>query len=227
MTRPARPLSFGVIFDMDGVLIDSADAHWESWKRLGEENGLSITREQFASTFGRQSRDIIQGLFGEKSSAATRELSERKELIYRDIIGANPPIVEGAAELVRSLRAAGAALAIGSSGPRNNIDLVLRAIGVADDFAAIVSADDVTRGKPDPQVFELSARRLGLSPAQCIVIEDAPVGIQAAKAAGALAVAVLIYHPRSAFQAADDAVERLSELSVARLQALASASSSG
>ena len=214
---------FGVIFDMDGVLVDSADAHWESWRRLAQENRRTATREQFAATFGRQNRDIIPILFGEVSAAKMQALSERKEATYRDLIGDHPPVVPGAVELIRSLFAAGATMAVGSSGPRANIDLVLAAMEVIDAISVVVSADDVTRGKPDPQVFQLAVERLGLPPGRCIVIEDAPAGVQAAKAAGARAVAVLIHHPRQAFPQADCLVDRLSDLSVQRLRAIASA----
>ena len=218
--RRSQPPPFGVIFDMDGVLVDSADAHWESWRRLADENGVSVNREHFTSTFGRPSSDIIPFIFGELTSTKTQALSERKEAIYRDLLGDPPPIVAGAVDLVRSLHAAGIALALGSSGPRDNIDLVLGAMRVVESMSVIISSDDVTRGKPDPQVFQLSAQRLGLPPDRCIVIEDAPVGIQAAKAAGARAVAVLIYHPRQSFAQADFTVDRLTDLSVQRLRAL-------
>ena len=214
---------FGVIFDMDGVLVDSADAHWESWRLLARENRRTATREQFATTFGRQNRDIIPILFGEVSAAKMQALSERKEALYRDLIRDHPPVVPGAVELIRSLFADGAVLAVGSSGPRANIDLVLAAMEVVDAISVVVSADDVTRGKPDPQVFQLAVERLGLSPGRCIVIEDAPAGVLAAKAAGARAVAVLIHHPRQAFSQADCLVDRLSDLSVPRLRAIASA----
>jgi len=214
---------FGVIFDMDGVLVDSADAHWESWRRLAHENQRTAAREQFAATFGRQNRDIVPILFGEVSAAKTQALSDRKEALYRDLIRDHPPVVPGAVELIRSLFAAGAVLAVGSSGPRANIDLVLTAMEVIDAITVVVSADDVTRGKPDPQVFQLAAERLGLPPGRCIVIEDAPAGVLAAKAAGARAVAVLIHHPRQAFPQADCLVDRLSDLSVPRLRAIASA----
>jgi HAD superfamily hydrolase (TIGR01509 family) len=202
------------------VLIDSADAHWESWRRLADENGVSVSHEQFISTFGRPSNDIIPLFFGEVSSTKMRARSDRKEAIYRDFIGDHPPIVAGAVDLIRSLHAAGVALALGSSGPRDNIDLVLGAMRVTEAMSVIVSADNVTRGKPDPQVFQLAAQRLGLTPDRCIVIEDAPAGVQAAKAAGTRVVAVLIYHPRRSFAQADFSVDRLTDLSVQRLHAL-------
>ena len=141
-------------------------------------------------------------------------LADRKEELYRDLIRQDAPIVDGAVDLIRTLHRAGAHLAVGSSGPRENIDLVLGAMGVAGCISVVISGDDVTRGKPDPQVFLLAADRLGLSPGQCVVIEDAPVGVRAARAAGARVVAVLLYHPAETLHGADLVVERLADLTV-------------
>jgi HAD superfamily hydrolase (TIGR01509 family) len=137
------------------------------------------------------------------------------------LVRAAPPIVEGAVELVRALHAAGVALAVGSSGPRANVELIVAAMGAAPYIAVIVSGDDVSRGKPDPQVFELSARHLGMRPDRCVVIEDAPVGIAAARAAGCRTVAVLMHHPREAFDGADLIVSCLADLTVQCLASLA------
>ncbi len=202
----------GVIFDMDGVLVDSAGAHFESWRRLCEEYGILVTKERFAATFGRQSCDIIPELFGSVSTENGSALGARKEEIYRELIRGQVPAVEGAVVLVRALVSAGLSLAIGSSGPRENIDLVLSEMGIAHFFDAIVSANDVTRGKPDPQVFAIACERLKISPARCIVVEDAPTGVEAARAAGAIAVAVLIHHPREAFNGARFFASRLGDL---------------
>jgi beta-phosphoglucomutase len=211
----------GVIFDMDGVLIDSAEPHLESWRRLAEECGGSVTREQFAATFGRQNRDIIPILFGEVSEDRTQVLSERKEEIYRDLVRERPPIVPGAVELVCGLKEAGAGLAVGSSGPMANVKLVVGAMGVGELISVIVSGDDVSRGKPDPQVFTVACERLGLAPGRCVVVEDAPAGVTAARAAGARAVAILMHHPADAFDGADLIVDRLGDLSVKQLISLA------
>jgi beta-phosphoglucomutase family hydrolase len=211
----------GVIFDMDGVLVDSAAPHLQSWRQLAEENGHDVTDAQFAATFGRQNRDIIPLLFGEVSESRMQQLSDRKERVYRDLVRETPPIVPGAVALVQDLHRAGVLLAIGSSGPRENIELVLDRMGVADRFLVIVSADDVRRGKPDPQVFSLACERLGLAPAHCVVVEDAPAGVIAARRAGARAVAVLMHHPATAFDDADLIVDRLADLSVTRLMAVA------
>jgi beta-phosphoglucomutase len=213
----------GVIFDMDGVLIDSAEPHFESWRMLVREHGGGVTREQFAATFGRQNRDIVPMLFGDMSEARLQLLSDRKEEIYRDLVREKPPIVPGAVELVRGLHDAGAALAVGSSGCRANIDLVLDAMQATGLISVIVSGDDVTRGKPDPQVFSVACERLRLPPSRCVVVEDAPAGVQAAHTAGTSAVAVLMHHPAEAFDKPDLTVDRLADLTVEQIVSLAHA----
>jgi beta-phosphoglucomutase len=179
----------GVIFDMDGVLIDSYVAHFESWKFVAAEEGRSITEEQFAATFGRTSREIIASRWGEGlTDQRIREIDNRKEAAYRRIIQKDFPAMHGAHELLERLHGAGFLLAIGSSGPSDNIDVVLDRLQARSLLTAIVSGDDVTRGKPDPQVFLIAAERLHLPPARCVVVEDAPLGVAAAHAAGMAAI---------------------------------------
>ena len=211
----------GVVFDVDGVLIDSAEAHFESWYMLGRERGTEVTRDQFAATFGRQNRDVIPGLFGAVSPEQLAAMSDRKELLYRDIVRDDPPIVAGAIDLVHGLHDAGVLLGVGSSGPPPNVELVLDAMDVTPLMAAVIHGDHVSRGKPDPQVFRLAFDAMGLPPERCVVIEDAPAGVMAARSAGAKAVAVLIYHPKNAFDKPDLFVERLADLSVEQLIRLA------
>lgn len=213
--------SFGVIFDMDGVLVDSADAHWRSWQMLGERNRVSVREKHFSETFGRQNRDIIPIFFGNVPASELHRLAEEKEQIYRDLVRQKPPLVPGAAELIRELEDAGAKLAIGSSGPRTNIELVVAALGVGDCLDAVICAEDVTRGKPDPQVFSLAATRLNLATNRCVVVEDAPAGVAAAKAAGAKCAAVMMHHDRAALRDADHIVQRLADLTPEQLRALA------
>ena len=210
----------GVIFDMDGVLIDSADLHYQSWTQLAMELGKHVTQDQFEATFGRHNNDIIPMVFNVTSLEETQQLADRKEDIYRNSIHHDTPIVHGAVNLIQALHKAGVSLAIGSSAPLANIELVLSIMKVDHLFTAMVSADEVTRGKPDPQVFSLACQNLNLKPNQCVVIEDAPAGIEAARAADTKCVAVLMHHPRSAFTQADVIVEKLDELSVEKLTGL-------
>ncbi len=190
----------GVIFDMDGVLVDSAAAHFRSWQILAKEMGTTVTREQFAHSFGRHNRDIVPMFFGPMPEARLVELSRRKEEIFRELVRHRPPIMAGATELIHGLAKLGVRMAVASSGPRANIDLILSAMNVAVLLPVIVGAEDVTRGKPDPEVFATAAARLDLPPRRCVVIEDAPAGVQAARAAGAWVVALLTTHPVEAFE---------------------------
>jgi beta-phosphoglucomutase len=177
---------FGVIFDMDGVLVDSYTAHWESWRRLGREVGFEMTEQQFVVTFGRTSREVIAESWPHLAPSADQiaALDRRKEELFREILAADFPAMEGARELIDSLAAAGFVLALGSSGPPANVELVLDKLERREQFAAVVTGMDVTRGKPDPQVFLLAAERIAISPRHCLVVEDAPAGVAAARAAG-------------------------------------------
>jgi beta-phosphoglucomutase len=181
-----------VIFDVDGVLVDSYDAHFRSWRDILREQGLDMSEAEFAETFGRTSREIIRRYWGDAVDDATaRAIDDRKEALYRDLIRATFPAMEGAVAIIDALRAAGFALAVGSSAPPENVHLTLDLLGCSDAFAAIVTGRDVTRGKPDPQVFQLAGERLGIAPDHCAVIEDAPAGIRAANAARMASVALV------------------------------------
>jgi beta-phosphoglucomutase len=188
------PAMLAVIFDMDGVLVDSYRPHYEGWRRLAGEHGLELTEPQFARTFGQTSRDIIRRFWGERvgeNDAEVASLDERKESLYREIVSVDFPAMDGAAELLDALHAAGIRLAVGSSGPPQNVDLAIDKLGRRAIIDAAVTGRDVTRGKPDPEVFLLAAERLSVEPASCVVVEDAPAGIVAAKRAGMTGVALL------------------------------------
>ena len=178
------------LFDMDGALIDSYRAHLESWQVLAREQGLSLSEADFERTFGRTSREVIAELWPERA-AEVAAMDARKEQCYRELIAERFPAMDGAVELVRTLHAAGWRLAVASSGPPENVHLVLDRLGARDAFEAVVTGRDVQRGKPDPQVFTLAAGRLGVPPARCVVVEDAPLGVAAAHAGGMPAVALL------------------------------------
>jgi beta-phosphoglucomutase len=202
----------GVVFDMDGVLVDSAADHLRSWQALGRELGREVTAEQFARTFGQRSSEIIAQLFGITDAAGALRLDERKEALYRDLIRGRVPIMPGALRLIQSLHGAGFYLAVGSSGPPENINLVCTEMGLNRFLSTIVTGRDVRRGKPDPQVFELAAKRLRLDPSRCLVVEDAPSGIEAAHRAGMKCIALAGSHRPDALRAADRVVRRLVEI---------------
>ena len=181
-----------VLWDMDGTLIDSEEFHWISWRDTMEKEGIPITREQFLATFGQRNDSIIPQLLG---AGATPERIERigaaKEQMYRDLIrkhGMNA--LPGVATWLHRLHETGWLQAIASAAPRKNIDVVLEALAATDLFQAIVSAEDVQHGKPDPEVFQVAAARLGAPPARSIVVEDAVAGVEAARRAGMHSIGV-------------------------------------
>ncbi len=205
---------YAVIFDVDGVLIDSYHPHLLSWQALGREIGTPITEAMFHRTFGRTSREALEEFFGrDLPPDRIRRLDERKEELYRLIIRDDFPPMPGAARLIDDLHQAGVKIAAGSSGPRLNVELVLELLERRERFDAVVTGDDVTRGKPDPQVFLLAARRLGMAPDRCLVVEDALPGLAAARAAGMKAVAITGTAQVDELAAASDQViDRLEEI---------------
>ena len=203
-----------VIFDVDGVLIDSYQAHLKSWQQMLSEQRVEFTESQFRATFGRTSGDILKELCaGDTSESELQAFDDRKEALYREMIREEFLAIDGAGELIDSLAAAGFALAVGSSGPPENIELTLDCLGRADQFAVQVTRTDVTRGKPDPQVFQIAAKRLGVPPALCCVVEDAPAGVEAANRAKMTSIGLTGTVSRSELAHADLVVDSLDELS--------------
>jgi HAD superfamily hydrolase (TIGR01509 family) len=196
-----------VLWDMDGTLVDSEEYHWLSWRDTMAAEGFALTREQFLESFGQRNDAILARWLGANASA---RVGDTKEELYRKLLreGGLAPL-PGAAEWVRRLHREGWAQAIASSAPRANVAAVLEVIELGGCFQAIVSAEDVTRGKPDPQVFVTAASRLGMAPSRCIVVEDAVAGVEAARRAGMGSIGVR----RSGVPlAADIAVASLADL---------------
>jgi beta-phosphoglucomutase len=211
----------GVIFDMDGVLADTAHPHYESWQVVAERWGVEISWEDFERTFGRPNHQIIPELLGRRAGPEEiRQIDRLKEAAFRDILRRELQPVPGAVGLIEELHAAGFRLAVGSSGPRENIELVLDALGVADRFGAVISGWDVERGKPHPEVFLKAARGIGVEPGRCLVIEDVPAGVEAAHAAGMKCLAVTTTHPAESLRGADVVRKDLSDVTASEVGAL-------
>lgn len=203
---------WGVIFDMDGVLINSYRAHFEAWQKILPGLGLGMTESQFAPLFGRTNPDILLALFPALPLERHPVIDKGKEALFREILLEDFPEMDGADELIAALDRAGAALAIGSSAPPENVQVTLDKLSVGEKFQATTNGSEITRGKPDPEVFVKTATKLNLPPSRCVVIEDAPVGVAAAKAAGCAAIALTGTAPRPKLAQADLIVDSLREL---------------
>lgn len=215
------PGAKGVIWDMDGVIVDSGPHHFKAWQKVFGERGVQFTEEDFKKKFGQRNDTIIRYALGEKTTAQEIEqVAREKEETFRRLAGDNLRPYPGAIELVRSLRGRGFKVALSSSAPFENIRLVTGALKIGDCFDAIVSGHEVSEGKPSPQGFLLAARRLSLKPERCIVIEDAVAGVEACLRAGMRCVAVTNSHPRQNLAAAHLIVDSLEKVSVDELDKL-------
>lgn len=191
-----------IIFDLDGTLVDNMGVHLHTWIELLRELGVTMTAHEFHERYAGQTNPVIfRGIFGERlSDERIMELAEHKETLYRRRYADQLKPVAGLPALMDALESAGIPRAVGSSGSRVNVHFVLDGLGWRARFGAIITGEDVTHCKPAPEVFLTAARRLGVAPADCLVFEDAPIGIEAARRAGMDAVALTTTLPRASFE---------------------------
>jgi beta-phosphoglucomutase family hydrolase len=205
----------GVIFDMDGVLADTGPIHFESWLKMANEIGYEFTKKFFDETFGQQSIPITRKLVGNN---VDQELVENwanlKEEYYREMVRDKIKALPGVIDLLKNLKKNGIKLALGSSGPQENVELLLNVLNIKSFFNAVITASHVKHGKPAPEVFLTAAKKLKVKPKNCIVIEDAPVGIKAAKKAGMRVIALTTTHNKKELTGADLIVNDLNHLNL-------------
>lgn len=215
----------GVIFDMDGVLVNNMAVHFEAFAAMAER--YNLTAEQgvdFTHLNGRGNDDIINALFPAELVAArgVESLAAEKEALYREIYAHTIRPTAGLRELLAELKEGGIRCAVGSSGPKENVAFVLEKCGIEPYFEVRISGDMVTRCKPDPEIFLTAAAKLGLKPEECLVFEDAIAGVMAAKAAGMKVIALTSTHTREQLSAhsPERIVEDFTFLSLADLVTL-------
>jgi HAD superfamily hydrolase (TIGR01509 family) len=196
---------------MDGTLVDSSDYHWRSWRDTLASEGFALSYEQFTASFGQRNDTILRGYFGpDFPQSEIDRIGDAKEAIYRQLVRTEGlTLLPGVGAWLRRLHQAGWRQAIASAAPRANVETILEVLQIGPFIEAIVSAEDVQRGKPDPQVFLLAAERVAVPPAHSIVVEDAPAGLEGARRAGMRCIGVRTSHTGLL---ADIAVDRLDEL---------------
>jgi len=178
----------GVIFDLDGVLVSTDELHYRAWKELADREGIPFDREVNHRLRGVGRMESLEIILERAPRPYTddqrRAMAAAKNERYRELLASLTPsdLLPGAAEIVEKLRRRGIRTAVASSS--RNAPMILERTGLAGRFDAVVDGGDITRTKPDPEIFLLAARRMGLAPAECVVVEDAPAGIEAARRAG-------------------------------------------
>jgi HAD superfamily hydrolase (TIGR01509 family) len=199
-----------VLWDLDGTLVDSEEFHWLSWRDTMRAEGVELTYPQFLASFGQRNDRIVPAWLGpDVDVTRMNRIGEEKEAEYRRLAetrGLKP--LPGAVHWLTALKAAGWKQSIASSAPLVNVEMMLRVAGLAGYFDAFASAEDVTVGKPDPQIFLRAAAKLQVPPTRCIVVEDAAAGVEGAKRGGMRCIGVT----KNARLDADLFVESLADL---------------
>jgi beta-phosphoglucomutase family hydrolase len=214
MTVEPEDKACAVLWDMDGVLVDTGEFHYLTWKEMLELNGIPFTRQDFQHTFGMNNGQVVAYVLGQSPDPELlRQMSDRKEENFREMVREQAQINTGVRRLLEQLQAAGVKQAIASSAPQENIDVVVDKFGIKGFFNAMVSGDRLP-SKPDPTVFRLAAQELGVSPGNCIVVEDAKAGIAAARRAGMKCIAVAATHPLDELDQAGLVVQDLEGVSI-------------
>ena len=205
------------IFDWDGVIVDSAPQHAASWEYLAEEIGRALPVDHFKKGFGQKNERIIPALGWAQDPAEIQRLSLRKEAIYRELLVRDGvQVLPGVRTFLAELTEAGIPRVVGSSTHRENIETIFRLTGLGDYFSGIISAENVEEGKPSPDVFLKAAGLAVADPQECVVFEDAMVGIEAARRAHMKVVAVATTHPQEELAHSDLVIGSLADMTLAR-----------
>jgi HAD superfamily hydrolase (TIGR01509 family) len=195
---PVRAL----IFDMDGTLVDNMACHTAAWGEWHARHGLLFDEPSFFDrTAGRTDLDILAGLLPERPRGELIALGEEKEAIYRELFLPQRRLTPGVADLIAEAGRRGLPLAVATAAPPPNIDFILDGLNIRRRFRAVVSPAMGLPGKPAPDMFLKAAALMDIAPAACLVFEDAPLGIEAARRAGMRAAALTTTLPAAAFAA--------------------------
>lgn len=203
----------GIIFDVDGVLIDSGELHFQAFVKMGQELGLPFTREMLVRTMGMHNNQIFPlWLQRTCSEHELKTFADKKEAFYRDIARTQLQAIPGVVTLIEKLVDHGFRLAVGSSGPVENVNLALETIGVRKHFHTVITGSDVREGKPNPEIFLKGAAGLNIDSKLCLVFEDAITGVQAARNAEMSVIAITTTAPRDLLTKADLIIDHFDEV---------------
>lgn len=204
-----------VLFDMDGTMVDNTEYHKKAWQEFFKRHDMEFSEEDFRVKFsGKNNKQIFQMLFGEHiSDEEVNTFADEKETIYRELYTDHVKPIAGLPEFLEELKQKGIKIAVATTAIKANRDFILNALKLNNTFDAVIGYEDVIKGKPDPEIFLKAADKLGVKPESCIVFEDAPSGIEAAKRAGMRTVGLLTSHTKEK-QNADIVIDNFRELKV-------------
>ena len=211
-----------VIFDMDGVLVDDFNIHLEAWDMFCRKHQINITEHTLKQhAFGRTNDELMPYFFNrEMSKQEIDTLADEKEEIYRRIYKGRVIPVEGLAVFLKMLKEKNIPVGLGTSAPRENAEFVLKETGIQAFFTSIVDGSMVTKGKPEPDIYLMSARMLNTQPSDCIVFEDSFAGIESARRAKMKVVGVATTHPAEKLTGCNDVIRNFTEMSINKLEQL-------
>ena len=203
-----------VIFDMDGVLVDNNPWHIKAWMTFCKRHSVHMTVEEITSHFGNTNDDYLNFLFRHKLSLTEINVyGGEKEEIYREIYRGQIVPLNGLLDILDLLDEEGYLIGLATSAPAKNVDFTLDGLGIKKRFNVIVDATSIKKGKPDPEIYLLASKRLGVMPSRCIVFEDSVHGIQAAVSAGMHAIGVLTTQTKENLAKAHHLINDFSEIS--------------
>ncbi len=209
----------GVVWDLDGVLADTAAQHFSAWRDALKKRGIDFSQEDFSQTFGMRNEEIIKKILGDSISGEDMQsIAQEKELAFRSQISGALQSLPGVMKLLKELKDNNYRMALATSAPLENAKVILETLGITEYFDAIVSGEDVEKGKPDPEVFLKAAKRIDVKASNCLVFEDSIAGIQAAKGAGMKCIAVSITHTVEKLSLADLVVKSLEEVEMHKVK---------
>jgi beta-phosphoglucomutase len=208
MTQEPLPMTRAFLFDMDGTIVDNMAWHNAAWSRFFQQHGRTIDEADFfRRTAGRHSREILRDwLRHDLSDAECQALSLEKDEFYRAMYAPHLRPIAGFQRFIARAQSKSIALAVGTAAPEGNVRFTLDGLGLRGHFNAVVGAADVRFGKPAPDVFEVAAKRCGARAEDCIVFEDAPLGVEAARRAGMRVVVLTTSLPAEAFAGYDNVI---------------------
>ena len=210
-----------IIWDMDGVIADTSLYHLKGWQIVLQKRGVNYTEEDFQRNTGKRNDSIIKSALGEKiPQNEIMAIAREKDETFRQLMGQNIRPFPGVLKLITSLKEHGFKIAIGSAAPMENIQLITQSLKIDNYFDAIVSSWEVTKGKPDPQIFLLAAQKLGVEAERCIVIEDAIAGVAASRRAGMHCIAVTNTSTKEDLREADLIIDTLEKITIDDLERL-------